>query len=78
MAVCIVCGDEAAHWKEKTYRTRLNAEIGKALKAQDARDQFINIGFDPIPGTPAQFAAYIREETTKWSRVIRQSGAKLD
>ena len=57
---------------------RLNAEIGKALKAQDARDQFINIGFDLIPGTPAQFAAYIREETAKWSRVIRQSGAKLD
>ena len=42
---------------------RLNVEIGKALKAQDARDQFINIGFDLIPGTPAQFAAYIREET---------------
>ena len=57
---------------------RLNVEIGKALKAQDARDQFINIGFDLIPGTPAQFAAYIREETAKWSRVIRQSGAKLD
>lgn len=57
---------------------RLHAEIGTALRASDARDQFINIGFDPIPGTPAQFAAYIRAETAKWSRVIRQSGAKLD
>ena len=31
-----------------------------------------------LGGTPEQFAAYIREETAKWARVVQASGAKLD
>ena len=37
-----------------------------------------NAGVEPAPSTPAAFDAYIRAETTKWSRVIRQAGIKLE
>jgi hypothetical protein len=29
-----------------------------------------------MPGTPAQFGAFIRSEYEKWSRVVAQSGAR--
>ena len=62
----------------KEIVARLNAELTKSLKAPETREQFLGMGFDAIPSTPERFAAYIREETDKWARVIRQSGAKLD
>jgi tripartite-type tricarboxylate transporter receptor subunit TctC len=33
---------------------------------------------DPAPGTPAEFAAYMREELKRWGPVIRRSGATVD
>jgi hypothetical protein len=30
------------------------------------------------PGTPQQFAAFMREELAKWGPVIRRSGATID
>jgi tripartite-type tricarboxylate transporter receptor subunit TctC len=62
----------------KEVITRLNVEINKAMKASDTREQFLGMGMDALPSTPEHFTAYIREETDKWARVIRASGAKLD
>ena len=58
--------------------TRLNAEIVKVLAQSEARQQFASQGIDIIGGTPEQFAAYIRDETVKWARVIRESGARAE
>jgi tripartite-type tricarboxylate transporter receptor subunit TctC len=33
---------------------------------------------DPEPGTPAQFAAFMQAELTRWTPVIRRSGATAD
>ena len=35
-------------------------------------------GLEPLPSTPEQLAQLIRTETTKWAKVIKDSGAKLD
>ena len=40
--------------------------------------RLVDLGFDPIGGTPEQFAANIRSETDKWARVIKATGLKLD
>jgi tripartite-type tricarboxylate transporter receptor subunit TctC len=37
-----------------------------------------NLGIEPAPGTPQAFEAYIRTETAKWSRVIRQANIKVE
>ena len=57
---------------------RLNAEIGKALRAQDVKDRFLSMGFETIPSTPEEFSAWIRSETEKWSKVIKAVGARVD
>jgi hypothetical protein len=36
------------------------------------------LGFDAVDNTPQQFTAYIREEVTKWAKVIKESGARVD
>jgi tripartite-type tricarboxylate transporter receptor subunit TctC len=57
---------------------RLNREVARALADADVQRQFATQGIDALGGTPDQFAAYIREETAKWARVVQASGAKID
>jgi len=37
-----------------------------------------NQGIEVLGGTPGQFASYIRDEITKWAKVIRLSGARAE
>jgi tripartite-type tricarboxylate transporter receptor subunit TctC len=57
---------------------RLNAEITSALNDEQIKASMRNLGVEPAPGRPEAFEAYIRSETTKWSRVIRQANIKID
>ena len=38
----------------------------------------IAVAADPAPTTPEEFAAYIKNEVTKWARVVKDSGARVD
>jgi tripartite-type tricarboxylate transporter receptor subunit TctC len=49
---------------------RLNKETVAALNDPDVRQRYLSQGVDPIPSTAAHFAAYIKSETEKWSKVI--------
>ncbi len=55
---------------------KLNAEMVKLLKSPDVRERFIADGTDPAPTTPEEFAAYIKSETDKWTKVIKAAGIK--
>jgi tripartite-type tricarboxylate transporter receptor subunit TctC len=57
---------------------RLHAEFVKALAAPDVREKMTNLGAEPVGNSPEEFAAYIRAEGEKYTRVIRASGAKVD
>ncbi len=57
---------------------RVNAELQKALAKKEVRASLAKLGFEPVGGTPEEFASFIARETAKWSRAIRQSGAKVD
>jgi hypothetical protein len=35
-------------------------------------------GAEPLPGTPDDYAADIHREETKWSAIVRKSGAKAE
>ena len=57
---------------------RINAEITAALKDPQIVAGMRNLGVEPAPGTPEVFDAYIRSETLKWGKVIRQANIRLD
>lgn len=57
---------------------RLNRWIVKALSSTPVRDTFRAAGAEPEPSTPQDFANYIRAESTKWARLIRAKGIRLN
>jgi tripartite-type tricarboxylate transporter receptor subunit TctC len=57
---------------------RINAQTVGAMRAADTLDLLGKQGFDVVANSPAEFSAWIRAEQTKWSKVIRASGATAD
>lgn len=58
--------------------TTLNAEVMALLALPETERRFHELGGVPMIGTPEQFAAFVRSETTKWAEVIRKEGLQLD
>jgi tripartite-type tricarboxylate transporter receptor subunit TctC len=57
---------------------RINADTAKILQLPDVRERFAVLGAEIIGGTPDDFAAYIKKEIPKWTKVVRDSGARAD
>ena len=57
---------------------KLHAAIAKILQSPDTRERILVMGADPAISTPAEFSAFIAAELKKWTKVIKDSGAKLD
>ena len=57
---------------------RLNAEARRAFGLAEVKAQLTAQGIAADPGSAEAFAAFIRQETDKWARVVRESGAKAD
>ena len=55
---------------------RYNRELVKILNAPDVHKRLTEIQFEVVASTPEQFAEYIRWETPRWAKVIRDTGAK--
>jgi tripartite-type tricarboxylate transporter receptor subunit TctC len=53
--------------------TRLNAEINKALAAEDVRAKLIAGGVEIQGGSPNDFLDYIKAELVKWGKVARDA-----
>ena len=62
----------------KAVITRLNDEVNKALNQTDLQSRFADLGVDLAPGGSAQFAAFIKAETIKWAKLIKDSGAAAE
>jgi len=58
--------------------TRVNADVAAVLEAPDLKQRLEQLGADPAPQSPADFARYVREEIAKWAKVVKASGATVD
>lgn len=53
---------------------RLSGTIAQVLRQPETRSRMSAAGADPAFSTPAELAAFIRAETAKWGRVVRDGG----
>lgn len=60
----------------KPIVTKLNQEIVRALQLKETRDLLLKQGAEAAPTSPEEFGAYVKSEIVKWSRVVKESGAK--
>jgi tripartite-type tricarboxylate transporter receptor subunit TctC len=56
----------------------LNKEINAGLADPKINQRLVEIGGSSLAGSPADFARLVAEETEKWGRVVKFSGAKAD
>jgi tripartite-type tricarboxylate transporter receptor subunit TctC len=53
---------------------RVHRDSAKILLSEEFRGKLAQQGMAPVANSPAEFAAAIREESTRWARVIRERG----
>ena len=57
---------------------RLYADISKVLQQPDFREKITGMGADVVGSTPAQFGAFMKAESDKWGKVIREANIKAE
>jgi tripartite-type tricarboxylate transporter receptor subunit TctC len=60
----------------KEVIARLNADVIKVVRSAELAERLKAEGSDPVGNSPAQYAAFLRDEIAKWAKVIKQAGIK--
>ena len=55
---------------------RLNQEITKAVTTADVRERMLTVGAEPTPSSPEEFGAFLKKETERWSKLLKEAGIK--
>lgn len=86
VAESAVPGYEAVNWygvfvpagTPRDIVAKLHGEVTRILKQPDVQKRFASEGGDIVANTPEEFGAFIRREIPKWTKVVKESGARVD
>ena len=57
---------------------KLNKEINAVLAEPATRAKLVDLGGEPLIGSPEDFGKMIAAETDKWEKVVKAAGVKVD
>jgi tripartite-type tricarboxylate transporter receptor subunit TctC len=57
---------------------KVHGDVVKVLAMPDIRERMMEQIAEPIGSTPAEYAAFIASEITKWAKVVKESGAVVE
>jgi len=57
---------------------RLNKALREALATDEVKKRLATDGTEPVPSTPEEYAAHIDRDETRWSKVVKDSGARAE
>ncbi|RZM02032.1 MAG: tripartite tricarboxylate transporter substrate binding protein [Variovorax sp.] len=86
VAETVLPGYEAYEWNglllpagtpEAVVR-RLHQAVVESLQDGELRQRLADMGAQPVGGTPAEFADFLKKEAAKWEGVIRKGGIQVD
>ena len=86
IAETVAPGYEAYEWNGVFLPTgtpapiaeKLHKAVVEALKEDEVKKRFVDVGVQPVGSTPAEFADFLKKEDAKWADVIRKGNIKLD
>ncbi|MET3477355.1 tripartite tricarboxylate transporter substrate binding protein [Variovorax atrisoli] len=86
IAETVVPGYEAYEWNgvflpagtPAPIAEKLHKAMVEALKEEEVKKRFVDVGVQPVGSTPADFADFLKKEDAKWADVIRKGNIKLD
>ena len=53
-------------------------ELTRIVQLPDVKEKLAVIDFEPVGNTPAEFAAFIRKETLRWAKLVKEAGGKVE
>lgn len=62
----------------KPVVNRLATEITRIIRTPEMSQRLVDMGVDPLGGTPEEFGKLIRAETARFGKAVKDSGAKAD
>jgi tripartite-type tricarboxylate transporter receptor subunit TctC len=82
----VIPGFEADSWiglmaREGTPQSvvdRLQSEIAKLVRDPEVLKRFSDLGAEPVGNTTAEFADFLREETDRYTRLVKEAGIKVN
>jgi len=54
---------------------KISADVTAAVRSPDMQKRILGLGAQPVVMTPEEFSGFLRTEITKWSKVVKDSGA---
>ncbi len=58
--------------------SRLHTEVVKVLRLPEIRERLVAQGTDPVGNTPEEFGAFMKSETAKWAKVIKEADIRAE
>jgi tripartite-type tricarboxylate transporter receptor subunit TctC len=58
--------------------TRLHTDVVRALRSKDVAERFAVQGIDVIGSSPAEFAAFIKQDLAKYEKLVKTAGIRID
>ena len=60
----------------KAIVAQINSMVVKVLQTAEVQDRLIALGAEAAGSTPAEFGAFLRNQTSKWAKVLRESNIR--
>ena len=57
---------------------RLNADVLRVFRLPEVAERLKTLGLEPVLSSPEELAAYQASEITKWTKVVKESGARAE
>lgn len=57
---------------------KLQQEVARIVHMPDVKKRFASLGAEPVGNTPQEFKVFLDQEIAKWTKVIDQSGTRVD
>jgi tripartite-type tricarboxylate transporter receptor subunit TctC len=62
----------------ETAARRIHEETLRALNAAEVKDRLVSQGANVVGNSPAEFGDFIRDESARWGKVVRDAGIRAD